>query len=111
MSVRAYRLSDEFLTLYREGNFTLAAYVVVVVMMMTRFTKSKVSFSNIFEEIPIKLHATKLTKALLLELRSTARSSDLQVCSRYKQLCDENSWISMLLALVHHRCSRRRRQA
>jgi len=61
LSLKALRLTNRFMDLYKEQKFTKDA-----------LTKHGLSFDDIFEEIPIKIHNSLLTKALLWELDEVA---------------------------------------
>jgi len=57
LSLKAYRLSDQFLVLYKQQNFTKES-----------LSKSNFQFNHIFEEIPIRIYYSALVKALLFQL-------------------------------------------
>ncbi|KAJ1623804.1 hypothetical protein T492DRAFT_1052308 [Pavlovales sp. CCMP2436] len=57
LHLKAFRLTDEFMALYREKQFTPDA-----------LSAAKVSSTNVFQELPIKLHNSQVVMALLLEL-------------------------------------------
>jgi len=57
LSLRAFRLTNAFMALYKEKKFTTE-----------NLQKSKLSFSTIFEELPIVVHNSHLVTALLHEL-------------------------------------------
>jgi len=59
LALKAYRLTSEFMALY-ESNEGFG---------QTRFTEANVSASDIFEEIPLKVHNSHLVHAFLFELR------------------------------------------
>jgi len=61
LSLKALRLTNKFMQLYKEQKFTKDI-----------ITKLGLSFDDIFEEIPIKIHNSLLTKALLWELDEIA---------------------------------------
>lgn len=58
LGIVAYRLTDQFMELSATGDFSY-----------TNFAKSSVDSSNIFEEIPIKIHNSHLVHGFLYELR------------------------------------------
>lgn len=58
LGIVAYRLTDEFMELSNTGDYSY-----------TNFAKFGVDSSNIFEEIPIKLHNSHLVHGFLYELR------------------------------------------
>ncbi|KAG8467897.1 hypothetical protein KFE25_006949 [Diacronema lutheri] len=57
LELKAFRLTDEFMALYREKQFTPDALAA-----------AKVSSTNVFQELPIKLHNSHVVMGLLLEL-------------------------------------------
>jgi len=57
LSLRAFRLTERFMNLYRAASFTQES-----------LTKSGLSFNDIFEELPIKIHNSHLINGLLMEL-------------------------------------------
>ncbi|KAF9095826.1 hypothetical protein BGX29_008392 [Mortierella sp. GBA35] len=59
INLRALRLTPAFMKLYKEKKFTTEA-----------LTKAKLTFSNIFEELPITIRNTALLSALLYELET-----------------------------------------
>lgn len=58
LGVVAYRLTDQFMELSNTGDFSY-----------TNFAKMQVNSTNIFEEIPIKIHNSHLVHGFLYELR------------------------------------------
>ncbi|KAF9569565.1 hypothetical protein EC968_002462 [Mortierella alpina] len=66
LHLRALRLTPAFMKLYKEKKFTSEA-----------LAKAKLSFSNIFEELPITIRNTALLKALLFELETTDESVEV----------------------------------
>ena len=60
LNLRALRLTPAFMKLYKEKKFTTEA-----------LAKAKLTFSNIFEELPITIRNTALLNALLYELESS----------------------------------------
>jgi len=58
--MRAFRLSRSFMDLYRSQSFSKESV-----------TKHNVTFSNIFEEVPVKIRNSPLTSALLLQLEES----------------------------------------
>jgi len=57
LSLRAFRLTDAFMNLYKNASFTQES-----------LTKSGLSFNDIFEKLPIKIHNSHLVNGLLMEL-------------------------------------------
>lgn len=57
LCLRAFRLTEPFMQVYREKGFTLDALV-----------HSNLSFLDIYEELPVTIHASSLAKAFLLEI-------------------------------------------
>jgi len=57
LSLRAFRLTEPFMNLYKTSSFTQES-----------LTKSGLSFNDIFEELPIKIHNSHLVNGLLMEL-------------------------------------------
>ncbi|KAF9937714.1 hypothetical protein BGZ75_000443 [Mortierella antarctica] len=66
LHLRALRLTPAFMKLYKEKKFTSEA-----------LAKAKLSFSNVFEELPITIRNTALLKALLFELETTDESVEV----------------------------------
>jgi len=58
LALKAYRLSDAFMTLYASGELS-----------HTKFFEHNIDSSGIFEEIPIKVHNSHLVHGFLYELR------------------------------------------
>ncbi|EOD30958.1 hypothetical protein EMIHUDRAFT_352743 [Emiliania huxleyi CCMP1516] len=58
MPLRAFRLTDHFMALYREGKFTLQAVAA-----------ANLPRSEVFEELPLKVRHSHLSSALLLDLQ------------------------------------------
>ncbi len=58
MALRAFRLTDSFMALYKEGKFTLTALAA-----------AGLSNSDVFQELPIRVRNSHLSSALLLELQ------------------------------------------
>jgi translation initiation factor 3 subunit H len=68
LSLKAYRLKMAFMELYGKQSFTKDS-----------LAKAGVSYNDIFEEIPIKIHNSLLIKALLMELgQDTSIESDFE---------------------------------
>eukprot|EP00008_Paramoeba_atlantica_P003135 CAMPEP_0201490294 /NCGR_PEP_ID=MMETSP0151_2-20130828/26001_1 /ASSEMBLY_ACC=CAM_ASM_000257 /TAXON_ID=200890 /ORGANISM="Paramoeba atlantica, Strain 621/1 / CCAP 1560/9" /LENGTH=326 /DNA_ID=CAMNT_0047876205 /DNA_START=89 /DNA_END=1069 /DNA_ORIENTATION=+ len=59
LALQAFRLSNEFLKLYQDQNFT-----------PEHLTASGMTHADIFQEIPIRIHNSSLATALLYELES-----------------------------------------
>lgn len=59
LSIRALRLTDTFMEMFRVSNFS-----------QENLAKHGFSFENIFEEVPIRIHNSLLVEALLYELES-----------------------------------------
>lgn len=57
LSLKAYRLTQAFMDLFKHKTFTKEA-----------LTKANVSYDDIFEEVPIKIHNSSLVNTLLFEL-------------------------------------------
>ncbi|KAG0202324.1 hypothetical protein BGX28_005145 [Mortierella sp. GBA30] len=66
LHLRALRLTPSFMKLYKEKKFTTEA-----------LAKAKLTFSNIFEELPITIRNTALLNALLFELETTDESVEI----------------------------------
>jgi len=64
LHLKAFRLTDEFMALYREKQFTPNA-----------LAHAKVNSSSVFQELPIKLHNSALVQALLMELDGTEETT------------------------------------
>jgi len=60
LSLKAYRLTDAFMTLYTNEDFSADS-----------IAKAGLSYNHIFEEIPIKINNIGLVKAFLLELEDS----------------------------------------
>mmetsp|Transcript_35667 Transcript_35667/g.59129 ORF Transcript_35667/g.59129 Transcript_35667/m.59129 type:complete len:338 (+) Transcript_35667:101-1114(+) len=58
MTLRAFRLTDTFMALYKEGKFTLDS-----------LASANLSTSDVFQELPIRVRNSHLNSALLLELQ------------------------------------------
>lgn len=58
LALKAYRLTNEFMELYADGDLSHVG-----------FSKFGVDSTNIFEEIPIKVHNSHLVHGFLYELR------------------------------------------
>eukprot|EP01135_Chromosphaera_perkinsii_P010873 Nk52_evm1s2272 gene=Nk52_evmTU1s2272 len=65
LSLKALRLSDKFMDLYRSGDFTPES-----------LKATKVTYADIFEEIPIRIHNNHLAQALFHELEASPRNSE-----------------------------------
>lgn len=63
LSLRAYRLTREMMDFYREGDFTPES-----------LRSSEMSFSRMFEEIPIVLKTSHLANSLLCEIEGASGS-------------------------------------
>jgi len=70
LSLKAYRLTLSFMDIYKTQSFTKES-----------LAKSGVSYNDIFEEIPIKIHNSLLIKALLTQL-----SEDVSIESDFERL-------------------------
>ncbi|KAF9316101.1 hypothetical protein BG000_011679 [Podila horticola] len=66
LNLRALRLTPAFMKLYKENKFTTEA-----------LTKAKLTFSNIFEELPITIRNSALLNALLYELETPDESVEI----------------------------------
>ncbi|KAF9109521.1 hypothetical protein BGX27_007513 [Mortierella sp. AM989] len=66
LNLRALRLTPAFMKLYKEKKFTTEA-----------LAKAKLTFSNIFEELPITIRNTALLNALLFELETSDDSVEI----------------------------------
>ena len=62
IALRAFRLTDAFMRLYREGKFSIDSV--------------SLSSGDVFEELPIKVHNSHLSSALLLELQDECGTSN-----------------------------------
>ena len=62
LALKAVRLTDAFMTLYKGGDFTL-----------TSILKNGVSADEIFEELPISVRNSNLIKAFLLQMEDTKK--------------------------------------
>lgn len=62
--LKAYRLSDKFFKFYSQGQFT-----------HKNFSKAGMSYQDIFEELPIKVHNSHLIHAYLFELKESKTMS------------------------------------
>eukprot|EP00967_Tisochrysis_lutea_P135212 scaffold239590_cov28-Tisochrysis_lutea.AAC.2 len=71
MALRAFRLTDSFMSLYREGHFTLSS-----------LAEANLATSDVFQELPIKVRNSHMSSALLLELQDEcgikANAADFQ---------------------------------
>mmetsp|Transcript_28009 Transcript_28009/g.90568 ORF Transcript_28009/g.90568 Transcript_28009/m.90568 type:complete len:342 (+) Transcript_28009:28-1053(+) len=71
MALRAFRLTDAFMGLYREGRFTLSSLAA-----------ANLATSDVFQELPIKVRNSHMSSALLLELQDEcgikANAADFQ---------------------------------
>eukprot|EP00047_Mylnosiga_fluctuans_P002225 m.223704 g.223704 ORF g.223704 m.223704 type:complete len:322 (-) comp10964_c0_seq1:76-1041(-) len=67
LCLKAYRLRDKFLAIWQEedGDLTL-----------DRLSKDNFAFEDILEELPLVLHTSHLSKALLEDLRSGLRQNE-----------------------------------
>ncbi|KAF9896610.1 hypothetical protein BX616_007112, partial [Lobosporangium transversale] len=66
LNLRALRLTPSFMKLYKEKKFTTEA-----------LAKAKLTFSNIFEELPITIRNTALLNALLFELETPNETAEI----------------------------------
>ncbi|KAF9987143.1 Eukaryotic translation initiation factor 3 subunit H [Modicella reniformis] len=66
LNLRALRLTPSFMKLYKDKKFTTEA-----------LAKAKLTFSNIFEELPITIRNTALLDALLFELETSNDSVEI----------------------------------
>ncbi|KAF9185656.1 Eukaryotic translation initiation factor 3 subunit H [Haplosporangium sp. Z 767] len=66
LNLRALRLTPAFMKLYKEKKFTTES-----------LAKAKLTFSNIFEELPITIRNTALLNALLFELETPSESVEI----------------------------------
>jgi len=62
LSLKAYRLTTQFMDLFREGSFTKES-----------LAKANLSFNEIWEEIPIRIRNSSLMAAFLTELEESGR--------------------------------------
>jgi len=62
LSLKAYRLTPQFMDIFRVGSFTKES-----------LAKGQVSFNEIWEEIPIRIHNSGLISAFLTELEESGR--------------------------------------
>jgi len=63
LHLRAYRLTRQFMELYKKQVFTKDS-----------LSKSKISYQDVFEEVPVTIQSSPLVSAFLFELESSARS-------------------------------------
>jgi len=63
LSLKAYRLTPQFMEIFREGSFTKES-----------LTKGHVSYNEIWEEIPIRIHNSGLIAAFLTELEESGKA-------------------------------------
>jgi len=66
LNLRALRLTPSFMKLYKDKKFSTEA-----------LAKAKLTFSNIFEELPIAIRNTALLDALLFELETSDDSVEV----------------------------------
>merc|ERR1712216_757838 len=64
LSLRAIRLTPSFMDMYRAGSFSA-----------DQLAKAELTSSDIFQEVPIRLHNTALIRALLYDYDSTMKLS------------------------------------
>lgn len=82
LNLRALRLTPSFMKLYKDKKFTTEA-----------LAKAKLTFSNIFEELPITIRNTALLDALLFELETTDDSVEISTShlTTYKSASNNSS--------------------
>eukprot|EP00019_Armaparvus_languidus_P001784 CAMPEP_0168589734 /NCGR_PEP_ID=MMETSP0420-20121227/6173_1 /TAXON_ID=498008 /ORGANISM="Pessonella sp." /LENGTH=320 /DNA_ID=CAMNT_0008625307 /DNA_START=1 /DNA_END=963 /DNA_ORIENTATION=+ len=68
LAIQAFRLTNAFMKVYKEGSFSKES-----------LQKNKVTFSNIFEEIPIRIQTSILAGVLLRQLDSNERDASNQI--------------------------------
>ncbi|KAF9173467.1 hypothetical protein BGX21_000807 [Mortierella sp. AD011] len=87
LNLRALRLTPAFMKLYKEKKFTTEA-----------LAKAKLTFSNIFEELPITIRNTALLNALLFELETSDDSVEVSTShlTTYKNSSNNTSNKSVL---------------
>ena len=87
LNLRALRLTPAFMKLYKEKKFTTEA-----------LAKAKLTFSNIFEELPITIRNTALLDALLYELETTDETLEVSTShlNTYKNNDSSNKNSSVL---------------
>eukprot|EP01108_Squamamoeba_japonica_P005488 TRINITY_DN4341_c0_g1_i2.p1 TRINITY_DN4341_c0_g1~~TRINITY_DN4341_c0_g1_i2.p1 ORF type:complete len:226 (+),score=149.95 TRINITY_DN4341_c0_g1_i2:335-1012(+) len=61
MSLQVFRLTDEFMSVYKAGVFTAAA-----------FEAKQLTFNNIFEEVPVRFRANILSTVLLKQIEGAS---------------------------------------
>ncbi|KAL6072244.1 Eukaryotic translation initiation factor 3 subunit H [Balamuthia mandrillaris] len=64
LSLKAFRLTNEFMELYKNQDFTYESLI-----------KANLSFNNIFEQLPIRIHNSGLVTAFLSQLEEEEQSS------------------------------------
>ncbi|KAF9208779.1 Eukaryotic translation initiation factor 3 subunit H [Haplosporangium sp. Z 27] len=81
LNLRALRLTPAFMKLYKEKKFTTEA-----------LAKAKLTFSNIFEELPITIRNTALLNALLFELETSDDTVEVSTShlTTYKNTSNSN---------------------
>ncbi|KAK3825625.1 MAG: hypothetical protein J3Q66DRAFT_309072 [Benniella sp.] len=82
LNLRALRLTPSFMKLYKDKKFTTEA-----------LAKAKLTFSNIFEELPIAIRNTALLDALLFELETSDDSVEVSTShlTTYKSASSSNN--------------------
>ncbi|KAF9347210.1 hypothetical protein BGX34_003311 [Mortierella sp. NVP85] len=82
LNLRALRLTPSFMKLYKDKKFTTEA-----------LAKAKLTFSNIFEELPIAIRNTALLDALLFELETSDDSVEVSTShlTTYKNASSSNN--------------------
>lgn len=85
LSLKAFRLSDKYMDLHREGAFSKPG-----------FAKHEVSHENVFEEIPLVVRSSNLTKVLLTELEAEVCLRRHPRLSLYECV---GGWVSVLVCV------------
>jgi len=74
LSLEAYRLTQPFMELYKQQSFTKA-------FTKENFEEAGLTFSDIFEQIPIKIHNSYLINALLYDMKDSDAT-----CAHFERL-------------------------
>jgi translation initiation factor 3 subunit H len=85
LNLRAFRLTDNFMKLYATKKYTTEA-----------FAKAKLSFSTIFEELPLTVHNSYLATALLQELDTPAANQTIPSFASFSK-DDESAQVQSIL--------------
>lgn len=69
LNLKAYRLTQQFMTLFKEGQINIEEYIIIISFVTRSLKNSKFTSTMILEEVPIRCCVNEVAAALLQQLK------------------------------------------